>query len=96
MPESLLFDEEELVRRGEHELEHAQPYMKDPPGWFVRFFYGSSLTTHNMYNTARVTAEAVVRFEMRLLAWIDKRIDERIDAHCARMHHGFGEKDGGP
>lgn len=93
--ESLLFDREEIVHRGEHELEHGHLYTEDPPKWYEKFFFGCDLTTRNAYNMSRVVAEMVVmRFERRLLTWIDRRIDERINQHCSEMHHGYGRKEG--
>lgn len=87
LPESLLFDRDEIVKRGEYELEHAHLYTEDPPGWFTKFFFGCDNTTHNTYNMARVVAEAVVmRFEVKLTRWVDDLIDERIQRHYDEEH----------
>jgi hypothetical protein len=86
-PKSLLFDREETIKRGEYELEHEHLYMEAPPNWFTKFFSGSSITSSNTYNMARVIAEFVVmRFEHKLIKWIDERIDARIRAHLEELH----------
>jgi hypothetical protein len=87
LPESLLFDRDEIVNRGEYELEHNHLYLEEPPNWFTKFFFGSELTSSNTYNMARVVAESVVmRFEQRLLKWIDERIDAKLQQHREEDH----------
>lgn len=91
--ESLLFDREEVVRRGEYEIEHDHLYMEDPPAWWTKFFFGCDNTTRNAYNMSRVIAEMVVmRFEMKLMDWVNRRIDARINEHC-ETHHDYRKKD---
>lgn len=85
--ESLLFDREEIIQRGEYEIEHDHLYMEDPPGWYVKFFFRSEVSTTNLYNMARVVAEAVVmRFEKKLLTWVDRRIDAKLQQHREEEH----------
>lgn len=91
---SLLFGRDELLKRGEYELTHDKLYMEDPPGWFTKFFFGADNTSYNAYNIARVVAEAVVmRFERKLLEWVDQRIEAKLDEHCGGMHHGCVKSD---
>jgi len=91
---SLLFDREEVVRRGEYEIEHDHLYMEDPPSWWSKFFFGCDITTRNFYNMSRTIAEVVVmRFEMKLTSWVNKRIDDKLNEHREKMHSGSGTDD---
>lgn len=90
---SLLFDLDEILTRVEYEIEHGHLYMEDPPKWFSKFFRHSEMSIRSVYNMSRIVAEfTILRFEERLLQWIDARIDQKISSYIAEIHKGQNKK----